>query len=398
MPHLLESAATAPALYRSPRDKIFFPNLNGLRFLAALLVVIDHIEGTRFDLGLFSHWNNPAMALLGQLGVTLFFALSGFLITYLLLAEKEKLGTVKFQDFYLRRALRIWPLYYVLVGLGLLVLPALPFFNIPELSALAQEHLGLKLGLYVLILPNVVKELFRAVPYLSPAWSIGVEEQFYLFWPVVIRYTRRYVPVIAGIGALVTVSSLALGYLSAPGREIIPNTPLVAFLKNFLFFFRIQCMCIGGLFAVALYFRWDAVLRPLMARPTQVITWLLAVVLVARGQEFWHLTHEVYAVLFGTIILNLAAAHNSIFNFQQPWLDYLGRISYGLYMLHSIAIVVGIRLVSLLVADSASWLHQAGVYALSLGLAVGLAAASYHYLEKPFLRLKKHFVHVQSGS
>lgn len=398
MPASTVSTSPEESLYRSPRDKIFFPNLNGLRFIAAMLVVVDHIEAGRHDLGLPNHWENGYMAMLGQLGVTLFFSLSGFLITYLLLAEKEKLGTVKFRDFYLRRALRIWPLYYFVVYFSLFVLTPIDFLRVPGLTEQAHENLGAKLVLYTLMLPNVAKELFKPLPFISQAWSIGVEEQFYLFWPVLIRYSRRYFWVIGGLAALFVVLMQGLWFLSAPGREIIPNTPFVVFLKNFLFFFRIQCMCIGGLFAVALYYRWDALLKPLLARPTQWVLWPLLVVMVSRGQEVWHFTHEVYAVLFSILILNLAAGRHSIVNLQHPWLDYLGRISYSLYMLHVVAVVLSIRLVSLLVADTASLTHQVSVYGLTVLLSIGLSSLSYHFLEMPFLKLKKYFVHVKSGS
>lgn len=111
-PSLAFAPAVAPApLSADPSvlapDRIFFPNLNGLRFVAALLVVIDHVEGYREAVGVFNHWQVPAIPLLGQLGVTLFFVLSGFLITYLLLAEKQRFGRIKLRDFYVRRLLRI---------------------------------------------------------------------------------------------------------------------------------------------------------------------------------------------------------------------------------------------------------------------------------------------------
>ena len=96
-----------PPVVSTPLARVFFPNLNGLRFLAVLLVVVDHVEGIRSAYGLSNYWNVPAIPLLGQLGVDLFFVLSEFLITYLLLVEKQKLGTIDFRAFYPRRILRI---------------------------------------------------------------------------------------------------------------------------------------------------------------------------------------------------------------------------------------------------------------------------------------------------
>ena len=378
------SLSNSQEIYTSPRDKIFFPNLNGLRFIAAILVIVSHMDGGA----------NPA--LMGQLGVTLFFVLSGFLITYLLLAEKEKFGRIRFRDFYVRRALRIWPLYYFVVIISLFILPRIDFFH----SSLEQinTNIGLKTILYFVILPNAAKELFPVVPYLGQAWSIGVEEQFYLFWPLIVQHTRRYFLVIAGTAIFFVVLLQLLWYLSAPGRELINNTPFIIFAKNFMFFLRIQCMCIGGLFALMLYFRWHTILTLLMCRPAQIIIWATTIVLVIRGQHIWHITHEVYSVLFGIIILNLAGAKASLVKLQFSWLDYLGRISYGLYMLHAIAITLSSRIVNYFLADSTSILYQSGMYITSIGLSIVLASLSYHYLEMPFLKYKKLFMHVKSGS
>src|SRR3954471_16382358 len=116
----------------SKTDKvIYFPNLNGLRFIAALLVIIHHTEQIKDLFGLNSHWKNYHIWILGKLGVTLFFVLSGFLITYLLLTEKKEFNTIFIKNFYIRRILRIWPLYYLVTILSFFVLPHISFLNIP---------------------------------------------------------------------------------------------------------------------------------------------------------------------------------------------------------------------------------------------------------------------------
>lgn len=377
--------------------RVFFPNLNGLRFLAVLLVIVDHVEEMRSDFGLPSYWANPAVPMLGQLGVTLFFVLSGFLITYLLLAEKETLGEIKFGAFYLRRALRIWPLYYVVVVLGLFVLPRIDFFHYPNLTPLVHEHLAAKAAWYALILPNVAKELYPAVPYLSQAWSIGVEEQFYIIWPVLVhfshRYARNFLLVAGGIYVLGQLSWA----LTTPQRHLLPINELTTFVKNFLFFFRIQCMAIGGLFALLLFRNRPAVLRALTARPVQVALWVLLPLLVVWGQTFRYITQEVYSVLFGLLVLNLALTETSLVNLRLRALDYLGRISYGLYMLHGIAVVVGIRAAGRVAAADGP-AHHAITFVLAVLVSIALAAASYHFLETPFLRLKKRFTRIHSGS
>lgn len=377
--------------------RVFFPNLNGLRFLAVLLVLVDHVELTRASFELSNYWNSPAIPLLGQLGVDLFFVLSGFLITYLLLAEKKALGTIDFGAFYLRRALRIWPLYYALVVLSLFVLPHIGLLYFPVLTPLVGEHMATKVLLYALILPNVVKELYPAVPYVSPAWSIGVEEQFYLLWPVVVYFSRRYLRNFLLLAAVVLIAMQLSWALTAPWRHILPINDLTTFIKNFLTFFRIQCMAIGGVYAVLLFQQKTAILRVLTARPTQLVVLLLLPILIVRGQTVPYFTHELYAVLFGVLVLNLALTESSLVSLRTPWLDYLGRISYGLYMLHSVAVVFAIQVMAG-VGTAGGLVNHAGVYVVTIALSIALAAASYQWLENPFLRLKKRFTRIQSGS
>src|ERR1044071_5481753 len=96
-------------------QRIYFPGLNGLRFLAASAVIITHVELLKGVLGLPNHWKNPVLFNLGGLGVYFFFVLSGFLITYLLLSEKNMTGHISIKKFYFRRIFRIWPIYYLLV-------------------------------------------------------------------------------------------------------------------------------------------------------------------------------------------------------------------------------------------------------------------------------------------
>ncbi len=103
-------------------EKVYFPGLNALRFIAASAVIITHIELLKGFFGLKSFWQNPLLYNLGGLGVYFFFVLSGFLITYLLLKEKTVLNDIKIKNFYIRRILRIWPLYFFILILGLFVL------------------------------------------------------------------------------------------------------------------------------------------------------------------------------------------------------------------------------------------------------------------------------------
>ena len=392
------ASSVAPSVIpSSPAGRVFFPNLNGLRFLAVLLVIFDHLELVRSESGLPSFWSNPAISLLGQLGVTLFFVLSGFLITYLLLAEKETLGEIKFGAFYLRRVLRIWPLYFVVVILGLFVLPHIAFFTPPGTLTQLYDHFAAKIVLYALILPNVALVLYPPVAYLGQAWSIGVEEQFYIIWPVLLHFSTHYFRnFLLLAGGIFVVGQLSWA-LTTPQRHILPINEITDFIKHFLFYFRIQCMAVGGLFAWVLYRNKVGILKWLTPRPVQAGVWGLLLVMMVRGQTVPYCTQELYSVMFGVVVLNLALTDSSLVNLRHKALDYLGRISYGLYMLHLIAIVVALRVVSLFVVPASPW-HHLATFLVALVGSVALAAFSFRYLETPFLGLKKRFARIQSGS
>ena len=259
------------------------------------------------------------------------------------------------------------------------------------------EHLGTKTLLYAVFLPNAVKELYPAVPYLSQVWSIGVEEQFYVIWPVLVYYSRHYVRNFLLLAGAIVVATLLSWALTTPARHLLPINELTTFIKNFLAFFRIQCMAVGGVFAVLLFQKRARLLALLTARPTQWLLWLSLPLLLCKGQLNPYFSHEMYAVIFGVLVLNLALTDTSIVSLRAPWLDFLGRISYGLYMLHPLAIGIAIRLAQQAGVPDGPLQHGA-VYGATLLLSVGLAWASYRWLETPFLHLKERFARVPSGS
>jgi peptidoglycan/LPS O-acetylase OafA/YrhL len=118
------------------KAKVYFPGLHGLRFFAAMMVVFSHVELMKDYHGYPNLYaSNLAVYESGRMGVTLFFVLSGFLISYLLLTEKKITGSISVKKFYGRRILRIWPLYYLLVILTFIVLPRIGFFAVPNYSA-----------------------------------------------------------------------------------------------------------------------------------------------------------------------------------------------------------------------------------------------------------------------
>ncbi|MES2487732.1 MAG: acyltransferase, partial [Bacteroidota bacterium] len=170
-------------------ERIFFQGLNSLRAIGALAVCIGHIELLRKMFGLRNYTSIPFFKNDGgHLGVILFFVLSGFLITYLLLEENRRIGTIAIKKFYVRRILRIWPLYYWALIIAFFIMP-IAFAEYPgrDLNRFVP-----KLLLDMLFVPNVSLIALGGISGASHLWSIGVEEQFYLMWPGIIKRFYKY--------------------------------------------------------------------------------------------------------------------------------------------------------------------------------------------------------------
>jgi len=368
--------------------KVYFPNLNGLRSIAAVMVIIHHIELLKSVLGLENYWSSvPFIAIMGKLGVVLFFVLSGFLITYLLLEEERKYASLDIVAFYMRRVLRIWPLYFVIVILALFVLPYIGLFEFPGIGRdLIHTHLLPKIVLFVLFLPNLLLSAFGIVPYAAHTWSIGTEEQFYLIWPVLLLIFRKQKLVML---IFVIIAYLAiLKLLFTPLTDWIPFRPMV---QGYWVLFNIDCMAIGGIYAFLLFHK-SRVLQILMNRYLFYMALVLAVLMIFNGVIFKHLHSEIYAVLFGLLILNFAANDRIGISLENKPLKMLGDISYGLYMYHPITAVFSIQVAAML-GIGTNWF----IYPITVGLTIAVAWTSYTYFERWFLRHKTKFTRIKSG-
>ncbi len=383
-------------------SKVFFPSLNGLRFIAAFVVIIHHLEQIKLFFGLpslFHKWH--FIKIVGELGVTLFFTLSGFLITYLLLVEKERFGTVFVKAFYIRRVLRIWPLYYLIIILGLFVLPHISFFNIPVYTEGVHYKFGTKVFFYAILFPNIVYNLYDYMPYIAQSWSIGIEEQFYLIWPWMVKWSRRYLVVLISIVCSIILITNIL-YLFADHSTDISQAPIktkvITFVFKFFSLLRISCMAIGGIGAYFLYNFNMTILRPLFLPWTQIMTLVSVLSMMLFGVEVPFVHHEFYALFFIILILNLAANPKSLFNLEYKWLDYLGKISYSIYMWHGIAIMFGLHAARYFNPNLDDWWSNTVYYFMTFALTLMMSAASYEWFEMQFLRFKHLFAKVQSGN
>lgn len=222
----------------------YFEGLNSLRFVAAFLVVMHHTETIRAKnglpnldwLGLFKNGGNA---------VTFFFVLSGSLITYLLLKENFKTGTISIKTFYLKRLLRIWPLYFLLVFIGTILLPQV--FSWLNINYEMPYTLGQVWHYFVFFVPGLVKFYFGN-HFLEPLWSIGVEEVFYLIWaPLFYIFRKKNI-----LNLLWSVICIKLT-ITALGEFWIQNDLMNYILSTFKF----EAMAVGGLGAFFVFQQKD---------------------------------------------------------------------------------------------------------------------------------------------
>lgn len=377
----------------SAKTRIFFPNLDGLRFLSFFVVFLYHcymsffaylrdsspgfFKATEF---LFRH---------GSLGVNFFFVLSGFLITYLLIREKELAGKINIRNFYLRRILRIWPLYYACLLLGFVVFPLLKQMGGEASTEIANPYS------YMIFGANFdFMNMWPARPEalsLSVLWSVAVEEQFYLTWPLVLAALpiRRYKFVFPAIMLFSLVfRSLFTG---CDDREFG--------IRYFHTFSLIGDMALGGLFAYLCSYESKFKLFITNMHRLFIIGIYIGTMLVSLFTDILFpcgipviFERLVIGVFFGLIILEQNYAKNSFFKLGRiGFLSKLGIYTYGLYCLHLPAMFVAVKMVGFLgLNQEQTWVAVFSVV-VSLVVSIVISILSYHLFEKWFLRIKSRY-------
>lgn len=363
--------------------------MNGLRFIAAFSVVISHVEMVKKVFGEQHFWDVRTVKMMGHLGVILFFALSGFLITYLLLAEKQHTKKISIKDFYIRRVLRIWPLYFTLVVLGLFVFPQISFLDIPGTQTIAQDSWWGMATLYLLILPNIAVKVYPAVAFIGHTWSIGVEEQFYYIWPWLVKLSKHILTALVGVIVVYLIVLFVSDYMVVKN----PDHRAWRIFSEVWHTSSIDCMAIGGIFSWIYFHEKNKILNFLYHPIINIGTVVGTIGMVAMGIRFPILHHEIYAILFSIIILNFSTNPKPIFNLEYKWMDYLGKISYGIYMYHVLCIVIAYQLIHLIFGVH----NNVALYLLSIAITLLISTISYEWMESKFIRLKSKFSKIISG-
>ena len=345
--------------------------------MASLAVVVSHTLLAGPSIGLPAREKGLDLA---GFGVTIFFALSGFLITYLLMMEKGKFHTINIKAFYIRRLLRILPLYYFYL---LLAVIAISFFQLIELPG--------TLGFYVFLSANVPFILGMAMPLVGHYWSLGVEEQFYLFWPWVVARTKRLTRIL--------VYSIAVFILVKVALSILYRYTGVLWPFSILSVSRFDCMAIGALGA-KLAFDDNKIFKKIVFNPiVEIIAWgVIALLFLNSFHIISSVDNDIIAVVTVVLIMNVSLNKRKIICLDKPVLNFLGKISYGIYVYHPLVILFSTKTINSMDFSLTRGQKLFTVLALVLFFTISIAWLSYEFFEKRFLRRKDRFAVITSSS
>jgi peptidoglycan/LPS O-acetylase OafA/YrhL len=368
----MDTLAT-PLVTPSPTQKRFyFPELDGLRFLAFLLVFIHHNR-------LFTQFLSP-LRTNGWIGVDLFFVLSAYLFTRILIAEYNKTGTINYRKFLIRRIFRIWPVYYLLVALCFVWYLKINGFN--------------QLGLIRLVGLSTFTDNILAAFYgdynrifcISHLWTIGYEEQFYIFVPLIIYYLIRskykwhWI-----IGAAVLQNLVRLIFIAQhvphPAIYVLPITHFESIILGIVIGF-------GGF-------------DKLLGKVNAAIIGLAGIALFICLQWTTEVTASGYGLILTYTFAGISTSFVLFAVLHTEWLKkflsnqvlvFLGKRSYGLYLFHCIANSLAET------AIRKAWIPASNFsyFIYSLVMTIIFAILSYKLIETPFLKLKKKYEVVES--
>jgi len=359
--------------YARFREVRFFGSLDGLRALSIIGVIWFH-----------SWWSTPfyptleALPVLrqGEWGVHIFFVISGFLITTLLLREQKRSGTISIRDFYIRRSLRIWPLYYSVVAIYAVIM--LTFQRGSDRSHTFFHYLP---GFLTYTYTWVITPNWPTGPF-NLAWTLATEEQFYVFWPFVLRFFRGIWPLVVMIAVIAL--RLAAGY--GWTNRVLPPQSLPARIVLSI----AVPICLGVLLAQALDsergFRWlSVILGGKWAAPAALAA--LAICLIPEHPSKLAASLAT-AALVGACVIREDNGLAPILKLRP--IAWIGVLSYGMYLLNSLSVYT-VRMA----LGKLGLIHPLIVFPCGVSVTVAAAFLSYRYFETPFLELKKRFARVR---
>ena len=363
--------------------KVHFKNLDGLRFIAAFVVILfhsglinDYYKGNAVNI-YKSYFTRGS-----GVGVDLFFSLSGFLITFLLLKEIEKTATVSVKTFYLKRILRIWPLYFGLGVLGILLGPIILNKINPASALMTADQNWINMFFLCTFTVNFqINSVFMNTGVIGTFWSVCIEEQFYILWAPLIKWFKGNLLIFLLVITMIGVVCAAT------------MTPVIAYYFTLCRFLNFG---IGAL-AAWVYYKEQKENTTIFPRwmflpSVQILVIALSLLYLfnvgtsgigTRAEFFINPIASMYVIL-------IAIQPNAVLNLENRMFRYLGKISYGIYMFHPFCVQITARIAAKFLPILGDTLYYF-FWLLPLGSVIIVAALSYEIFEKPFLKIKDKY-------
>lgn len=367
--------------------KLYFPNLDASRFFAFILVFLAHCFVST-DSDIKQHATFIAVydyGKVGLLGLEYFFVLSSFLISRIILEEKDQTNNFNVFHFLMRRTLRVWPLYFLMIFIGFLITYLAGIFN-HQISPLPEWPYLIFFLVNFYIISHDTEFLF----FIAFLWSISVEEQFYLVWAFFMKFIYQYFTQFCW---LLIFISLIFRYLYYSESDMLYFHTISA-LGNF---------GIGGLLAHSMYKKKNFIENISAWNKTKVLlTYLLIICSIVFFHELMEIdvfrlfSRMIYSLFFAYVILEQSIGKNQLFRMGRwPLISYLGKVSYGLYCFHGLVITLMLQALPYIFPDQ-SLVMSFLLFPLIIFLFTLLFShISYRYFERYFLNLKNKFYSFQ---
>jgi peptidoglycan/LPS O-acetylase OafA/YrhL len=372
-------------------NRIYFPHLDVVRGISAFLVIFVHayadyvnwfgrpdvLEKKGNELNIFGELAEQFIENLG-ITVDVFFLISGFLITYILVEEKKRFGKISIKNFIIRRSLRIWPLYFLILAITPIIVWSV---DRPDPNYLMN----------LLFLSNfdVINQTIFPWP-LAHFWTLSIEEHFYIFWPFMVAFLpKKYL--LRSMAGIIAISLIFRIY----SFYFVDNYQLVLYVHTLS---RMDALAIGGIGAYfysrrAFEFKLDRKIR------LTLVVGLLALMCTSAIHEWLNLfdvifKKYIYIAIISVLLLDFD--FNPTFeNFlgKKSFLHYLGKISYGIYMYGNIVVLF----VTQRIMHNNKMDNIFLYFAFLIAITLIISSVSYEFFEKPLLKLKRKFSKIKTA-